>query len=201
MEKMFYKGKDGGAPRWIVAFLGNPEAKYEKTRHNAGFMAASALESERGIRLNKLKFNALTGDGKLGGERVFFMKPQTYMNLSGDAIAPAAAFYKIPPERVLVIFDDMALPAGKLRIRRNGSAGGHNGIKSIIARLGSDQFPRVKIGVGSPPNPEYDVISWVIGRLPDAEYKVIYEAAARALDAAAEIIENGVNSAMNKYNG
>lgn len=198
---MFFKGKDGGGPRWIVAFLGNPESKYERTRHNAGFMAASVLESKRGIKTNKLKFHAFTNVAEFGGERVLFMRPQTYMNLSGDAVAPAAAFYKIPAERVIVVFDDMSLPIGKLRVKRNGSAGGHNGIKSIISKLGTDQFPRVKIGIGAPPHPDYDVIDWVIGKLNDTDYKVINEAAAVALDAVEEIIENGVNSAMNKYNG
>ncbi|MBR6653361.1 MAG: aminoacyl-tRNA hydrolase [Oscillospiraceae bacterium] len=198
---MFFKGKDGGGPRWIVAFLGNPESKYERTRHNAGFMAASVLESKRGIKTNKLKFHAFTNVAEFGGERVLFMRPQTYMNLSGDAVAPAAAFYKIPAERVIVVFDDMSLPIGKLRVKRNGSAGGHNGIKSIISKLGTDQFPRVKIGIGAPPHPDYDVIDWVIGKLNDADYKIINEAAAVALDAVEEIIKNGVNSAMNKYNG
>ncbi len=198
---MFFKGKDGGGPRWIVAFLGNPESKYERTRHNAGFMAASVLEDKRGIKTNKLKFHAFTNVAEFGGERVLFMRPQTYMNLSGDAVAPAAAFYKIPAERIIVVFDDMSLPIGKLRVKRNGSAGGHNGIKSIIAKLGTDQFPRVKIGIGAPPHPDYDVIDWVIGKLNDADFKVINEAAAVALDAVEEIIENGVNSAMNKYNG
>lgn len=198
---MFFKGKDGGGPRWIVAFLGNPESKYERTRHNAGFMAASVLEAKRGIKTNKLKFHAFTNVAEFGGERVLFMRPQTYMNLSGDAVAPAAAFYKIPAERVIVVFDDMSLPIGKLRVKRNGSAGGHNGIKSIISKLGTDQFPRVKIGIGAPPHPDYDVIDWVIGKLNDTDYKIINEAAAVALDAVEEIIKNGVNSAMNKYNG
>ena len=198
---MFLKGKDGGGPRWIVAFLGNPESKYERTRHNAGFMAASVLESKRGIKTNKLKFHAFTNVAEFGGERVLFMRPQTYMNLSGDAVAPAAAFYKIPAERVIVVFDDMSLPIGKLRVKRNGSAGGHNGIKSIISKLGTDQFPRVKIGIGAPPHPDYDVIDWVIGKLNYTDYKIINEAAAVALDAVEEIIENGVNSAMNKFNG
>ena len=198
---MFFKGKASGGPRWIVAFLGNPESKYERTRHNAGFMAAEVLAEKHKIKTNKLKFHAFTALEDFGGERVFFMRPTTYMNLSGDAVAPAAAFYKIPPERVIVVFDDMALPPGKLRVKRNGSAGGHNGIKSIIAKLGTDQFPRVKIGIGSPPHPDYDVIDWVIGKMSDAEYKTIREAAERAVDAAEEIIRNGVNEAMNKYNG
>lgn len=197
---MFLKGKDGGGPRWIVAFLGNPESKYERTRHNAGFMAASMLESKRGIKTNKLKFHAFTNIAEFGGDRVLFMRPQTYMNLSGDAVAPAAAFYKIPAERVIVVFDDMSLPIGKLRVKRNGSAGGHNGIKSIIAKLGTDKFPRVKIGIGAPPHPDYDVIDWVIGKLNDSDFKIINEAAAVSLDAVEEIIKNGVDSAMNKFN-
>ena len=197
---MFLKGKDGGGPRWIVAFLGNPESKYERTRHNAGFMAASVLESKRGIKTNKLKFHAFTNIAEFGGDRVLFMRPQTYMNLSGDAVAPAAAFYKIPAERVIVVFDDMSLPIGKLRVKRNGSAGGHNGIKSIIAKLGTDKFPRVKIGIGAPPHPDYDVIDWVIGKLNDSDFKIINETAAVSLDAVEEIIKNGVDSAMNKFN-
>ena len=197
---MFLKGKDGGGPRWIVAFLGNPESKYERTRHNAGFMAASVLESKRGIKTNKLKFHAFTNIAEFGGDRVLFMRPQTYMNLSGDAVAPAAAFYKIPAERVIVVFDDMSLPIGKLRVKRNGSAGGHNGIKSIIAKLGTDKFPRVKIGIGAPPHPDYDVIDWVIGKLNDSDFKIINDAAAVSLDAVEEIIKNGVDSAMNKFN-
>lgn len=198
---MFLKGKASGGPRWLVAFLGNPESKYERTRHNAGFMAAEVLAEKYRIKTNKLRFHAFTALEDFGGERVYFMRPTTYMNLSGDAVAPAAAFYKIPPERVIVVFDDMALPPGKLRVKRNGSAGGHNGIKSIIAKLGTDQFPRVKIGIGSPPHPDYDVIDWVIGKMSDAEYKTIREAAERALEAVEEIIQKGVNAAMNDFNG
>ena len=198
---MFLKGKASGGPRWLVAFLGNPESKYERTRHNAGFMAAEVLSEKYRIKTNKLRFHAFTALEDFGGERVYFMRPTTYMNLSGDAVAPAAAFYKIPPERVIVVFDDMALPPGKLRVKRSGSAGGHNGIKSIIAKLGTDQFPRVKIGIGSPPHPDYDVVDWVIGKMSDAEYKTIREAAERALEAVEEIIQKGVNAAMNDFNG
>ena len=128
------------------------------------------------------------------------MRPQTYMNLSGDAVQPAAAFYKIPPDRVIVVHDDMALPAGKLRIKRGGSDGGHNGIKSITRRLGTQDYPRVKIGVGEPPNPEWDRIDWVVGKLSDAEFKVISEAAARAVEAVEELISHGIDSAMNRFN-
>ncbi len=198
---MLFGSKNKGGATWLVAFLGNPGDKYAKTRHNAGFLAGDALEKKLGIKINKLKFQALTGLGELGGEKVFFLRPQTYMNLSGDAVAPAAAFYKIPPERVIVVFDDIAIPPGKLRVKRSGSAGGHNGIKSIISRLGTENFPRVKIGVGAPPHPDYDMIDWVIGRISDSEYKTISAAAERAVDAVEEIISAGIDSAMNKYNG
>ncbi len=198
---MLFGSKNKGGASWLVAFLGNPGDKYAKTRHNAGFLAGDALEKKLGIKINKLKFQALTGLGELGGEKVFFLRPQTYMNLSGDAVAPAAAFYKIPPERVIVVFDDIAIPPGKLRVKRSGSAGGHNGIKSIISRLGTENFPRVKIGVGAPPHPDYDMIDWVIGRISDSEYKTISAAAERAVDAVEEIISAGIDSAMNKYNG
>ncbi len=198
---MLFGSKNKGGASWLVAFLGNPGDKYAKTRHNAGFMAGDALEKKLGIKINKLKFQALTGLGELAGEKVFFVRPQTFMNLSGDAIAPAAAFYKIPPERVIVVFDDIAIQPGKLRVKRSGSAGGHNGIKSIISRLGTDGFPRVKIGVGAPPHPDYDMIDWVIGRIGDNDYKTISAAAERAVDAVEEIISAGIDSAMNKYNG
>ncbi len=198
---MLFGSKNKGGASWLVAFLGNPGDKYAKTRHNAGFMAGDALEKKLGIKINKLKFQALTGLGELAGEKVFFVRPQTFMNLSGDAIAPAAAFYKIPPERVIVVFDDIAIQPGKLRVKRSGSAGGHNGIKSIIQRLGTDAFPRVKIGVGAPPHPDYDMIDWVIGRIGDNDYKTISAAAERAVDAVEEIISAGIDSAMNKYNG
>ncbi len=198
---MLFGSKNKGGASWLVAFLGNPGDKYAKTRHNAGFMAGDALEKKLGIKINKLKFQALTGLGELAGQKVFFVRPQTFMNLSGDAIAPAAAFYKIPPERVIVVFDDIAIQPGKLRVKRSGSAGGHNGIKSIIQRLGTDGFPRVKIGVGAPPHPDYDMIDWVIGRIGDNDYKTISAAAERAVDAVEEIISAGIDSAMNKYNG
>jgi PTH1 family peptidyl-tRNA hydrolase len=130
------------AADWIVAFLGNPGQRYEGTRHNAGFMAAAVLEKDKGIKINRVRFHALTAAAVLGGAKVFLMKPQTYMNLSGEAVGAAARFYKIPPERIIVVSDEMALPVGKLRVRSGGSAGGHNGLKSIIAHLGTDRFPR-----------------------------------------------------------
>ncbi len=192
--------KKTSAPSWLVCFLGNPGSQYEKTRHNAGWMVSDVLDNRYRIKTSRLKFKAFTCIGELGGEKVFFMRPQTYMNLSGEAVGPAAHFYKIPPQRCIVIQDDTALPAGRLRVKRGGSDGGHNGIKSIISALGTTDFPRVKIGVGAPEGPEDDRIDWVIGRLTDEEYERIYKAAEVAADAAEEIIRNGVDSAMNKYN-
>ena len=161
--------KSGGV-RWLIVCLGNPGPRYEGTRHNAGFMTADALAKKLNISVNRARFRALTGSGEIGGERVLLMKPQTYMNLSGEAAAEAAKFYKIPPERVIVVSDETALPVGKLRVRSKGSAGGHNGLKSIIACLGSDQFPRIRLGVGSPPHEDYDMADWVLSAFknPDA---------------------------------
>ncbi len=190
----------GGAPAWIVCFLGNPGSEFARTRHNAGWLACEALEAVENIHTSRLRFHAFTGTGRLGGAQVLFMRPQTYMNLSGDAVQPAASFYKIPPDHIVVVHDDMALPAGKLRIKRGGSDGGHNGIKSITRRLGTSDYPRVKIGVGEPPNPEWDRIDWVVGKLSEAEYKVIAEAAGRAVKAVTELIAHGIDSAMNLYN-
>lgn len=197
---MLFFSKGAGQPKWLVAFLGNPGLKYEKTRHNAGFMAADALAQSKGLRFQALKFKALTDVCEIGGEKAFVIKPQTLMNLSGEAVQPAAAFYKIPPERVIIVCDDVAIPAGKLRIKRHGSAGGHNGLKSIISCLGTDEFPRVKIGVGSPENPEYDMIDWVIGKITDKESDEILAAAKRADEALDAIIRLGIDAAMNKFN-
>ncbi len=192
--------KSSGGISWLIVCLGNPGKQYENTRHNIGFMTADELERRDGTKVNKLKYRALTAEMKLGGERVLVMKPQTYMNLSGEAVKLAGAFYKIPPERVLVISDDVSLPLGKLRIRANGSAGGHNGLKNIIQHLGTDAFPRIKIGVGAPNHPEHEMVDWVIGNFTPAEKKVVSEAVARAADAAACLIEKGVNEAQNKFN-
>lgn len=190
----------GGAPTWLVCFLGNPGDQYARTRHNAGWMACEILESKLNIRTERLKFQALTAIASFGGQQVLFMRPQTYMNLSGDAVQPAAAYYKIPADHVIVIQDDIAIAAGKLRIKRGGSDGGHNGIKSVTQRLGTSDYPRIKIGVGQPTHPDYDRIDWVIGKLSEPEEKVIRETAERAALAAEELILHGVDSAMNKYN-
>ena len=192
--------KSSGGVSWLVVCLGNPGKQYENTRHNIGFMTADELERREGVKVNKLKYRALTAEMKLGGERVLVMKPQTFMNLSGEAVKLAGAFYKIPPERVLVISDDVSLPLGKLRIRANGSAGGHNGLKNTIQHLGTDAFPRIKVGVGAPAHPEHEMIDWVIGNFSSAEKKVVAEAVAKAADAVACLIEKGVSEAQNKFN-
>jgi len=196
---MAFFQKSGGV-QWLLVCLGNPGKQYENTRHNIGFMTADALEKKSGVKVNKLRFRALTGEMTIGGERVLVLKPQTYMNLSGEAVKLAGGFYKIPPERVLVISDDVSLPLGKLRIRGSGSAGGHNGLKNIIAHLGTDQFPRIKVGVGAPQHPEHEMVDWVIGNFTPAEKKVVEEAVQKVMDAAACLIEKGVNEAQNKFN-
>jgi len=184
---------------WIVVFLGNPGEKYKNTRHNAGFMAAEAVEARTEARIDRLKFKALTGMAQVGQKRLFLMKPQTYMNLSGQAVREAMAFYKVPLERVLVVSDDVTLPLGKLRIRREGSAGGHNGLKDIIARCGGEGFPRIKIGVGSPENGA-DLVDWVLMPFSQAEMTVMRDAARRAAEAVEVIVQEGIDKAMNRFN-
>ena len=197
---MFFK-KSPTAVDWLLVCLGNYGKKYENTRHNIGFMAAERLIEKNDLKCNRLRFRALTEVIDFGGAKVLLMMPQTYMNLSGEAAGEAARFYKVPPEHVLVISDDVSLSLGKLRVRASGSAGGHNGLKNIIAHLGTDQFPRVKVGVGAPPNPEYDMVDWVTGGFTKEERKVVDAAVDRALDAAECVIEKGVMEAQNKFNG
>ena len=189
-----------GGAEWIVAFLGNPGLKYNGTRHNAGFMAADAMEKKLGVSINKMRFKALTQTADIGGKKVLLMKPQTYMNLSGDAIAQAANFYKVPPERVIVVSDETALPIGRLRIRRGGSAGGHNGLKSVIARLGTDQFPRIRLGVGDKPHPDYDMADWVLSAFKGQDAADLELVAKKAADAVECYITEGADRAMNKFN-
>ncbi len=196
---MLFKRPSG--VNWILVFLGNPGQKYADSRHNVGFMTAQVLEKRLGVRIDRLRFKALTAQAVLGGEKVLLMKPQTYMNLSGEAVQPAAAFYKVPPERVLVVSDDVSLPLGRLRIRASGSAGGHNGLKSIISRLGTEAFPRVKVGVGAPPNPDYDLADWVLSGFHGQDAKVIAETTERAADALESILSEGIDRAMSKFNG
>ena len=183
----------------LIVGLGNPETKYDGTRHNIGFAAMDSLCEKHGITLNKMKYNALVGEATICGKRVLLAKPQTYMNSSGEAVGKIASFYKIEPENILIIFDDISLDVGKIRLRRKGSAGGHNGIKSIIAHLSSETFPRIKIGVGNKPHPDYDLIDWVLGKFPksdEANLKVALDSCTGAIE---EILARGIESAMNKY--
>ena len=195
---MFFK-KPGGIS-WLIVFLGNPGPRYEMTLHNAGFMAADAMAKEKNVNINKARFKALTATCDIGGESVLLMKPQTFMNLSGDAVAQAARFYKIPPEHVIVVSDEISLPIGKLRIRTKGSAGGHNGLKDIIAKLGTDAFPRIRIGVGAPPHPDYDMADWVLSSFKNQDAEDMLAAAARAAQAAQCYITQGADRAMNRFN-
>lgn len=188
-----------GKLTWIVAGLGNPGLEYENTRHNAGFLTMEELAKQCGAKLDQMKFKSDCGEAMLGEVRCLLMKPTTYMNLSGDAIAAAANFYKIPPEQVLVIYDDISLPPGKLRLRRKGSAGGHNGIKSIIAQLGTEEFPRIRVGVGAKPNPQYDLADWVLSKFSEEDMTALQPALEHAADAAKKIVSGDMNGAMNLY--
>ena len=192
--------KKPGGVTWLIVFLGNPGPRYEMTRHNAGFMAADAMAKEKNVNINKARFKALTATCDIGGESVLLMKPQTFMNLSGDAVAQAAKFYKIPPEHVIVVSDEISLPIGKLRIRTKGSAGGHNGLKDIIAKLGTDAFPRIRIGVGAPPHPDYDMADWVLASFKNQDAEDMLAAAERAAQAAQCYITQGADRAMNRFN-
>ena len=185
---------------WIVACLGNPGSEYTFTRHNMGFLTVDLLAEKAGVKLNKVKFKSAYNILPFAGCKCLVMKPQTYMNLSGEAVREAVQFYKIPADHVLVIYDDVSLPVGKLRVRPTGSAGGHNGIKNIIAHLGTQDFPRVKIGTGAPAGGGADMIDWVIGEPSKAEKKVLLESFDKAIDAAACIIEHGCQKAMNDFN-
>ncbi len=186
---------------WLLVGLGNPGQQYETTRHNTGFMTLDLLAARLQVKVSKERFKALTAQAEYAGRRLLLMKPQTFMNASGIAVEAAAHFYKIPPERVLVLFDDISLPVGRLRIRKDGSAGGHNGLKSIIASLGSDQFPRVKIGVGAKPHPDYDLADWVMSTVNRAEQPAFQASLAGAAEAALCIVEHGCDKAAAAYNG
>ena len=192
--------KRPGGISWLVVFLGNPGTKYEMTRHNAGFMAGDAMAKAQGAAINRSRFKALTGTCDIGGETVMLMKPQTFMNLSGEAVAQAVSFYKLAPDHVIVVSDEIALPIGKLRIRTKGSAGGHNGLKNIIALLGTDQFPRIRIGVGAAPHPDYVMADWVLSSFKGKDAEDILAAAARAAEAVECYITKGADRAMNLYN-
>ncbi|MBQ9968518.1 MAG: aminoacyl-tRNA hydrolase [Oscillospiraceae bacterium] len=186
---------------WMVVGLGNPGKEYELTRHNVGFRATDLVAGLLKTRIDRLKFKALTRLVSWNGKKVLLVQPQTYMNLSGAAVGALASYYKVKPERILVIFDDISLPPGRIRIRKDGSAGGHNGIKSIIQSLGSDQFPRIKVGVGAKPHPDYDLADWVLSRFSAQEEKALAPALQNAADAALLLMEQGVEKAASAYNG
>lgn len=186
---------------YLIAGLGNPGTKYEMTRHNIGFHTIDYIADELGVKVKKLKYKALYGECEINGERVLLVKPQTYMNLSGESIVDFVNFFKIPVENVIIISDDISLDTGRIRVRPKGSAGGHNGLKSIIYTLNSDEFARIRIGVGAPKNENYELADFVLGRFSKEEIPVLEEAIKKASKAAEEIIKNGPQSAMNKYNG
>lgn len=185
---------------WLIAGLGNPETKYDGSRHNAGFAALDYLSDKWNIPLNKTKFQGLWGQGDVDGRRVVLLKPLTYMNLSGESIGPLADFFKIPPQQVLVLCDDVTQAPGKLRIRPSGSAGGHNGLKNIIARLGGQEFPRIRIGVGAKPHPDYDLADWVLGKFPPEDAKALTDRWPDVDAAARLIMEGKLALAQSKYN-
>ncbi len=189
-----------GAPEFIIVGLGNPGAQYENTRHNAGFMTVDTLAEKHGFSMKKLRFKSLTGECVIGGKKCLVMKPSTYMNNSGQAVTEAMSFFKIPIENVIVCYDDISLEPGKLRIRRKGSDGGHNGIKSIIYLTGSDEFPRVKLGVGAKPNKDYDLAAWVLGCFSSEDIPKIREAAENACQAVELIVKGETDKAMNRFN-
>lgn len=190
----------GGSFDYMIVGLGNPGRQYETTRHNAGFICIDLLAEKYGIKITKLKFKSLMGDGRINGKRCLFLKPQTFMNLSGEAVRDAADFYKIPPENIIVICDDISLDPGKIRIRRKGSAGGQNGMKNIIYHLNNDNFPRIKVGVGAKPNPEYDLADWVLSHFSKTEAKLIKEAADKVIGAVEYMVEDKIDKAMSDYN-
>ncbi|MBO5339240.1 MAG: aminoacyl-tRNA hydrolase [Clostridia bacterium] len=185
----------------IIVGLGNPGEKYTFTRHNAGFLAVDYISQKYGFKVDRLKFKALCGEATINGVRALVMKPQTFMNLSGEAIQEAANFYKIAPENIIVISDDASFDVGKLRIRKNGSAGGHNGLKSVIECLNSDKFPRIKLGVGQKPNPDYDIADWVLARLPKEEEPTFFSVLECMPDVLSLMLKGEYDKAMCDFNG
>lgn len=196
---MFFKKEKGATFEYLIAGLGNPGREYENTRHNAGFVAADILANKFNISVSKSKFDALYGDGVIAGVRVLVVKPQTYMNLSGRAVQKLSAFYKIPVDKIIVMHDDVSLDVGKIRIRRKGSAGGQKGLANIIELMGSQEIPRIKIGVGAKPHPDYDMKDWVLGKIPAEQQGDFDIACENTVKAVEEIIARGIDSAMNKY--
>lgn len=196
----FSKQTSPGPVEFIIAGLGNPGREYEGTRHNAGFLAVDRLADRLGAQVARVRFKGVTGTASLGGRSVLLLKPGTFMNLSGQSVREAMAFYKVPPEKTLIIFDDINLPPGRLRVRRKGSDGGHNGMKNIIYLTGSDQFPRIKLGVGQKPHPDYDLADWVLSRFSQGDLKELDQALDHACAAAELIVRGDIDRAMNQYN-
>ena len=199
-EKWKTNRSPSGAPEFLIVGLGNPGPKYEFTRHNAGFLCMDLLAQQLGVKIDRIKFKSVVADVAIEGSRCILMKPQTFMNNSGEAVRDAANFYKIPPEHIIILFDDISLPPGKLRIRRKGSDGGHNGIKSILYLLGSDQFPRIKLGVGAKPRPDYDLADWVLSTFQKDELSRMKEAMEKACEAVPLLGREETDRAMNLYN-
>ena len=195
---MFHKNS---GESWLIVGLGNPGREYEKTRHNVGFRCIDLIAYQLNVKIDRLKYQGLYCQTTYKGQKLFLLKPQTYMNLSGRSVLQLSAYFNIPPQRIIVMFDDISLVPGRLRIRADGSAGGHNGIKSIIAEVGSQNFPRVKIGVGAKPNPEFDLADWVLSTFSAQEEKALANSLKWAGEAALAIIDEGVPKAANTYNG
>ena len=198
-EKWKTNRSPSGAPEFLNVGLANPGPKYEFTRHNAGFLCMDLLAQQLGVKIDRIKFKSVVADVAIEGSRCILMKPQTFMNNSGEAVRDAANFYKIPPEHIIILFDDISLPPGKLRIRRKGSDGGHNGIKSILYLLGSDQFPRIKLGVGAKPRPDYDLADWVLSTFQKDELSRMKEAMEKACEAVPLLVREETDRAMNLY--
>ena len=190
----------GRGVSWMIVFLGNPGPKYDGTRHNVGFRVGDVVAQRCGVKVQRLKNKALTATAELGGKQVLLVKPQTYMNLSGEAVRPLADYYKLSPDRILVVSDETALPPGRIRLRAGGSAGGHNGLKSIIQHLGTDAFPRLRLGVGAPSNPDHEMVDWVLGSFRGEDAKLMDQAADKAADAVECWVTQGIDKAMNQYN-
>ena len=186
---------------WLIVGLGNPGREYERSRHNCGFRALDLLAQALGCKVDKLKFQGLYTQVNYNGKKLFLLKPQTYMNLSGRSVLQLSAYFQIPPQRIIVLFDDISLEPGRLRVRPNGSAGGHNGIKSIIAELGSQEFPRVKLGVGAKPHPDFDLAAWVLSTFSAQEEKALLVSLENGAQAALTIIDQGTAAAANNFNG
>ena len=201
MLRLFQKNTPSPGPvEFMIVGLGNPGKQYENTRHNAGFLAVDTIAQKHHTDIKRIKFKGLVGECSLGGKKALLLKPSTFMNLSGQSVREAMQFYKLPPEKVLVIFDDINLEPGKLRIRRKGSDGGHNGIKSIIYLTGSDQYPRIKVGVGKKPRPDYDLAAWVLGHFSDEDLKALQPVFDHCYDAVREMLKGNIDRAMNLFN-